>query len=61
MIYTAPYVMLLMQANPLRGHVGGGWALEIETFWSLLNDIEPLGECNLAEKSRDFQGPTPSH
>jgi hypothetical protein len=32
MIYTAPYVMLLMQANPLRGHVGVGWALEIETF-----------------------------
>ncbi len=27
MIYTAPYVMLLMQANPLRGQVGGGWAL----------------------------------
>ncbi len=21
-----------MQANPLRGQVGGGWALEIETF-----------------------------
>jgi hypothetical protein len=29
MIYTAPYVMLLMRANPLRGQVGGGWALEI--------------------------------
>ncbi len=26
MIYTAPYVMLLMRANPLRGQVGGGWA-----------------------------------
>jgi hypothetical protein len=24
--------MLLMRANPLRGQVGGGWALEIETF-----------------------------
>jgi hypothetical protein len=32
MIYTAPYVMVLMQADPLRGKVGGGWALEIETF-----------------------------
>jgi hypothetical protein len=31
MIFTAPYVMLLMMANPLRGQVGGGWALEIET------------------------------
>jgi hypothetical protein len=32
MIYTAPYVMLLMRANPLRGQGGVGWALEIETF-----------------------------
>jgi hypothetical protein len=28
----APYVMLLMWANPLLAQVGGGWALEIETF-----------------------------
>jgi hypothetical protein len=34
MIYTAPYVMVLMRADPLRGQVGGGWALEIETFLS---------------------------
>jgi hypothetical protein len=32
MLYTAPYVMPLMRANPLQGQVGGGWALEIETF-----------------------------
>ncbi len=32
MIYTASYKMLLMRENPLRGQVGGGWALEIETF-----------------------------
>jgi hypothetical protein len=31
----AMYVMLLMQANPLLGQVGGGWALEIQTFWAL--------------------------
>jgi hypothetical protein len=24
--------MILMCANPLRGQVGGGWALEIKTF-----------------------------
>ncbi len=24
--------MFLMRANPLRRQVGGGWALEIETF-----------------------------
>jgi hypothetical protein len=29
---TALYVMLLMQANPLLGQVGGGWALEILIF-----------------------------
>jgi hypothetical protein len=33
MFYTAPYVMLSMRANPLRVQVGGGWALEIETFF----------------------------
>jgi hypothetical protein len=27
-----PVVMLLMRATPLRGQVGGGWNLEIETF-----------------------------
>ncbi len=32
MIYTSPYVIFLMSADPLRGQVGGGWALEIETF-----------------------------
>jgi hypothetical protein len=32
MIYTAPFIMFLMHADPLRGKVGGGWALEIETF-----------------------------
>ncbi len=32
MIYTAPCVMLLMQPAYLRGQVGGGWALEIESF-----------------------------
>jgi hypothetical protein len=27
-----PVVMLLMRATPLRGPMGGGWALEMETF-----------------------------
>jgi hypothetical protein len=31
MIYTAPYVMLLMRASPLGGQAEGGWALEIKT------------------------------
>jgi hypothetical protein len=33
MIYTAPCIMFWMRAYPLRGQVGGGWALEIESFW----------------------------
>ncbi len=44
----------------LRGQVGGGWALEIENFlgpvkWHRANRRVPLG----AQKTRDFQGPTP--
>jgi hypothetical protein len=32
MIYTAPCVMILIRADTLCGQVGGGWALEIESF-----------------------------
>jgi hypothetical protein len=35
MLYMAPYLMLLMRANPLRWQEGGGWAQEVETFWAL--------------------------
>jgi hypothetical protein len=31
-IYTAPCIMFWMRAYPLRGQVGRGWALEIESF-----------------------------
>ncbi len=31
-IYTAKCVMFLMRADPLRGQVGGGCALEIDNF-----------------------------
>jgi hypothetical protein len=27
-----PQEMFLMRADPLQGQVGGGWALEIDTF-----------------------------
>ncbi len=60
MKYTAPYVMFFMPANPLRGQVGGGRALEIETFlgpvkWhgSLYRRV-PFG----AEKKVDHDGET---
>jgi hypothetical protein len=32
LIYTAPYVMCLMRADPLRGQAERCWALEIKTF-----------------------------
>ncbi len=49
-----------MRANPLRGQVGGGWALEIETFlfpvkWLRAVRRAPFGP----QKSRDFQGQPP--
>jgi hypothetical protein len=49
MIYTAPYIMLLMRENLLRGQVGRGWNLEIETF--------ALGECHLGPKKSRLPGP----
>ncbi len=32
MIYTAQRIMFWMRAYPLQGEVGGGWALEFESF-----------------------------
>ncbi len=55
------YVLLLMQANPLLGQVGEGWAVEILTF------LGPKGtrlaaRCHFTgAKSLDFQGPSPSN
>jgi hypothetical protein len=41
--------MVLTRADPLRGQVGGGWALEIETFlgpvkWNRAVRRVPLGQ-----------------
>jgi hypothetical protein len=58
MIYTAPFIMFCMRAYPLRGQVGGGWALEILSFlgpkWQ-----SPIGSMpfHRAQKTLDFQGP----
>ncbi len=35
--------MFLVHADPLRGKVGGSWALEIKSFWALQNGIELIG------------------
>ncbi len=32
MIYTAPCIMFWMRAYPLRGEMGGTWALEFSSF-----------------------------
>jgi hypothetical protein len=58
-VNTALYVMLLMRANPFRRQVGGGWALEIETFlgpvkWYQFVRQVPFG----AQKSQDFHHPS---
>ncbi len=59
MIYTAPCVCFQCGQHPLRGQVGGGWALEIETFlgpvkWHWADRRVPFG----AQKSRcHFTGP----
>ncbi len=50
MIYKAPYAMLLMRENPLRGHVGGFWALGIVTFLGPVKRHLALGECHLGPK-----------
>ncbi len=47
MIYTAPCIMFWMRAYPLRGEVGGGWALEFESFsgpvkWHRADRREPF-------------------
>jgi hypothetical protein len=53
MIYKSPCLMVLVWADPLRGQVGGGWTLEIETFlgdmkWHRAVRRVPFG----AQKSR---------
>ncbi len=43
--------MFWMRAHPLLEQVGGGWALEFESFWALWNGIKPIGECRLGPKN----------
>jgi hypothetical protein len=41
MIYTARCIMFWMRAYPLQGQVGGGWALEFESFLGPKNSRIP--------------------
>jgi hypothetical protein len=61
MMYTAQCIMFRMRAYPLQGEVGGGWALEFESFlgpvkWHRANRRVPFG----AQKALEFHGPAPS-
>jgi hypothetical protein len=62
LIYTALRRMFWMRAYPLRGEVGGGWALEFPRFlgpkWNLPINSFPF---HRAQKTLKFQGLTPSH
>ncbi len=54
--------MFWMHAYPLLGEVGGGCALD---FWSILGPKKhsSIGSMpfHWAQKTREFQGPTPSN
>ncbi len=51
-----------MGADLLRGQVGRGWALEIETFLGPVKRHRAVRRVPFeAHKSQDFQDPTPSH
>jgi len=61
-IYTRPCIMFWRRGYTLRGEVGGGWALEFPSFlgpvkWHRADRRVPFG----AQKTREFQGPTPSN
>jgi hypothetical protein len=68
-IYTGPCIMFWIRAYPLRGEVGGGWALKIESFlgpvkWHRANRRVPFGaqgtRCHFTRpKKPRFPGPNP--
>ncbi len=59
MIYTAPFVMLLMRAASITWASGRGWALEIESFLGPVKWHRAYRRVSFgAQKTRDIQGPT---
>jgi hypothetical protein len=60
MIYIlyCPVRNALMRADTLRGQVGGGWALEIETFLGPVKQNRAVRQVPFgAQKSRDSRAP----
>jgi hypothetical protein len=47
MVYTTPFVMFLMRTDPLRGQMGGGWTLEIETLTKFVAIFSIYITCSL--------------
>jgi hypothetical protein len=59
MIYTAPYILLLMRVNPLRRQVGGGFSPGNQDFFG---PREMAGDCHLVPKKVDiYREQTPYH
>jgi hypothetical protein len=61
-IYTRPCIMFWRRGYTLCGEVGRCWALEFPSFlgpvkWQRADRRVPFG----AQKTREFQGPTPSN
>jgi hypothetical protein len=53
--------MFSMRAYPLLGQMGGGWALEFKSFWGPVKWHRADRRVPfVAQKTREFQGPTPS-
>jgi hypothetical protein len=51
--------MFLMRADPLRGQVGGRWALEIKSLLGAVNfGIEPIVLCHLGPKTKNSYCPS---
>jgi hypothetical protein len=60
MIYTALFIMFWMCAYPLLGQVGGGWALEILSFFgSQMTLAYRLDATSQFPKTSRYPGPNP--
>jgi hypothetical protein len=60
MIYTSLCVMLLMRAASTLGQAGGGWALEIRSFFGLKMALTyRLDAISQGPNNSRFSGPNP--
>ncbi len=51
--------MFLMRADPLQGKLGGGWALEIETFFGPMIWHWAVRQVPFGDQKRKFPGSNP--